>query len=361
MEKILVVEDEEDIRNNIKDLLEINGYEVISACNGKEGFDMVLNSNPDLIICDINMPIMNGLDLIRDLRKYPQFYTIPFLFLTANSSQDNIRTGMGLGADDYITKPYKGTDLMKSVALRFEKTRKIKEIFTVKLDELKKNISYSIPLELNEPLNAIMKFSKLLMGNISEFDYKDMEEIILHIHDSGARLMRLIENYSYYNSFLKGDIKSDNVISPNLILQSKVFEDTVQSVMENYTNKISFEYDLCGEVNITLAETYFKKIIFEIIDNAIKFSFDGKPVKIVSIVSGKSLIISIINYGRGMTREEIANIDSFTQFGRDSHEQQGMGLGLAIVKLILKYAGGKLHIESVIDEYTATRIYLPLT
>ncbi len=360
MEKILVVEDEEDIRRNIQDLLEINGYDVITASHGKEGFDLVLNSNPDLIICDINMPIMNGLDMIKDLQKFPQFYTIPFLFLTANSSQDYIRTGMGLGADDYITKPYKGNDLIKSVEVRFEKTRRIKELFTTKLDELKNNLSLSIPNELKEPLTAIMKFSKLLMGNLSEFDHKDMEGIIQHIHDSGARLMRLIENYSFYNNFLTGNVKKDDVISQNLISQNVVIKEVAETVMENYQNNVAFEYDLCGDVNINLSELYFKKVLFELIDNAVKFSYDGKPIKIVSITSGNSLILSILNQGRGMTKEEIISIDSFTQFNRDQHEQQGMGLGLAIVNQILKYADGKLRIESVIDDYTSIRIYLPL-
>lgn len=360
MYRILVIEDEEDIQANIQDLLEIHGYEVKTAGDGRAGIDMVLSTNPDLIICDINMPIMNGLDMIKELRQYPEFYTVPFLFLTANVGQDSVRLGMGLGADDYITKPYKSSDLIQAVEVRLEKSKKMKEIFLTKLDELKKNISFSIPHELRTPLNAIMGFSKLLMGNVSDFDSKEMESIICHIHDSGARLLRLIENYTYFNNLIQSNISFDNVAIPNTNNPAKTIIETANVVSKSYSNGNNIEFDLTDDKQILITEGYLHKVVFEVIDNAIKFSYENKAVRIISITNNGFYIISIKNFGRGMQREDIKNIDSFTQFERDNFEQQGLGLGLAITKKLLEIIGGKFQIESVPDDYTNVRLYIPL-
>jgi two-component system, sensor histidine kinase and response regulator len=360
MSKVLIIEDEEDIRANIQDLLEIHDYEVITAGNGKDGIELVLTTSPDLIICDINMPVMNGLDLIKELRQHPEFYTIPFLFLTANASEDSIRLGMSLGADDYITKPYKGAELIRSVEIRLEKSRNMKELLTTKLDELKKSISFSIPNELSAPLNAIMSFSNLLKGNVSEFKSEEMNGIIDHIHDSGARLLRLVDNYTYFNNLIGGSLTKEILNDSENYSSVDLIQKITDKVASNHYYKNTIILELTENKPVNLAEEYFIKVMYEVLDNAVKFSEPEKPVKIVSVSSGGFYIIKVINSGRGMSKEEITNIDSFMQFGRDSFEQQGLGLGLSIVTKILSVAGGKIQIESVPNDFTAVRIYLPL-
>lgn len=360
MERILIIEDEEDIQANIKDLLEIHDYEVITANDGKSGIEKVINYTPDLIICDINMPVMNGLDLIKELRQYPELYTIPFLFLTANASRESVRQGMGLGADDYITKPYKSAELVEAVRIRLEKSRKIKEIFLSKLNELKKNISFSIPHELRTPINAIMGFSKLLLGNVEDFEIKDMENIISHIHNSGARLLRLIENYSYFNNLSSGSITSFHVSNPPSLNPSEIIKTASKEVYENNPHNSKIDFELCDDLPIGISEAYFKKIVYEIIDNAIKFSYENKPIKLVSVVSSGFYILKTVNYGIGMNNDDIKNIDSFIQFDREKFEQQGMGLGLSIVKKLLELCGGKIQIESIPNDFTTVRVYIPL-
>ncbi|MFA5511529.1 MAG: response regulator [Candidatus Kapaibacterium sp.] len=360
MERILVIEDEVEIQANIQDLLEIHGYEVLTAGDGRAGINSVISSSPDLIICDINMPIMNGLDLIKELKQYPEFYTIPFLFLTANASQDSVRIGMGLGADDYITKPYKSSELVEAVEVRLEKSKKLKELFLTKIEELKKNISFSIPHELRTPLNAIMGFSKLLMGNVKDFDSSEMENIIGHIHDSGARLLRLIENYTYLNNFISNSITAENIKEPHTTEPSVVIKKAVLNAVKHYAKNLSPLFDLCNDKVLQINEEYFYKLVFEIADNACKFSDEDKQVKVVSIYSKDFFIVKIENYGRGMDKNEIKDVDAFMQFGREEYEQQGLGLGLAIVKKILGTIGGKLQIDSVLYDFTAVRIYIPL-
>lgn len=121
MEKILVIEDHTSVLDNIKLLLGKAGYEVLAAENGRQGVDIALNEKPDMIICDIMMPVMNGYNVLKELSSFEQTSSIPFIFLTAKAEIADLRLGMDLGADDYLTKPYKAGDLLKAIKTRLEK------------------------------------------------------------------------------------------------------------------------------------------------------------------------------------------------------------------------------------------------
>lgn len=118
MTKILVIEDESDIRDAVKDWLHFEGYEVIGAENGKQGLELIYSEHPDLVLCDISMPIMDGHEVLIELRSNPSYAQIPFVFLTAAADRESVQTGMNLGADDYLTKPFSHTDIVDAVKTR---------------------------------------------------------------------------------------------------------------------------------------------------------------------------------------------------------------------------------------------------
>jgi two-component system, sensor histidine kinase and response regulator len=123
MKNILVIEDDPFIRSNIFEVLELSGYKVYTSTNGEEGLSMALNLNPDLIICDIMMPRMDGYEVKIHLDNNPRTKSTPFIFLTANADMKELRHGMAAGADDYITKPFSISDLLQSIQLRFDKLK----------------------------------------------------------------------------------------------------------------------------------------------------------------------------------------------------------------------------------------------
>jgi CRP-like cAMP-binding protein/FixJ family two-component response regulator len=127
MKKILIIEDHEDIRENIAEILELSGYETYTAENGKVGVELAEQVLPDLIICDIMMPVLDGYGVLSILHKKSQTTDIPFIFLTAKADKADFRYGMNLGADDYITKPFESNELMKVVELRLTKAEKFKK------------------------------------------------------------------------------------------------------------------------------------------------------------------------------------------------------------------------------------------
>ena len=129
MKKILLIEDNENIRNNAAEILELTNYQVFTAENGKTGVELALRENPDLIICDIMMPVLDGYGVLHMLQKNPSTKNTPFIFLTAKTERTDFRKGMELGADDYITKPFSGTELLNAVESRLKKVDLLKEEF----------------------------------------------------------------------------------------------------------------------------------------------------------------------------------------------------------------------------------------
>lgn len=119
--KILVIEDSNEMRDNIAELLELSNYNVSQAANGKEGVKSAMSEPPDLIICDIMMPVMDGYEVLYLISQNPATSAIPFIFLTAKAEKVDFRKGMNLGADDYLTKPFDEMELLGAVERRLKK------------------------------------------------------------------------------------------------------------------------------------------------------------------------------------------------------------------------------------------------
>jgi CheY-like chemotaxis protein len=118
MKKILVIDDNLDIRENSIEILELSGYHVFGAADGQAGIDLAIREIPDIIICDIMMPLMDGYEVLQKLRNHRQTAQIPFVFLTARSEKTDIRTGMDLGADGYLVKPFEDFELLDVIEQR---------------------------------------------------------------------------------------------------------------------------------------------------------------------------------------------------------------------------------------------------
>lgn len=157
MKKILVIEDNDEVRENIGEILELSNYEIVTAANGKLGVEAALKEIPDLIICDIMMPVLDGYGVLHLLNQHTETYGIPFIFLTAKSEKSDLRKGMEMGADDYITKPFDGIELLKAVEIRLNKSDAIKKLFvsehaTGDVDSIIQNVknTNNIPLISDE-------------------------------------------------------------------------------------------------------------------------------------------------------------------------------------------------------------------
>ena len=122
MKKILLIEDNLEVRENTAEILSLADYEVVTAKNGKEGAELAQKILPDLVVCDIMMPELDGYGVLHILSKKPETARIPFIFLTAKAEKTDMRKGMALGADDYLTKPFDDTDLLNAIETRLRKS-----------------------------------------------------------------------------------------------------------------------------------------------------------------------------------------------------------------------------------------------
>lgn len=134
--KVLIIEDNNDIRENVVEILELAGYQVSEAKNGKAGVELAVKNLPDVILCDIMMPELDGYGVLYMLNKNPETATIPFIFLTAKAERIDLRKGMEMGADDYLTKPFDDMDLLNAIESRLKKKELQKNFYSKSLDRL---------------------------------------------------------------------------------------------------------------------------------------------------------------------------------------------------------------------------------
>jgi CRP-like cAMP-binding protein/CheY-like chemotaxis protein len=134
MKKILLIEDNKDVRENTAEILTLARYAVITAVNGKEGVELAQKEKPDLIICDIMMPVLDGHGVLHLLSKNEELAGIPFIFLTAKAERSDLRKGMEMGADDYLTKPFDDVELLSAIESRLKKNEILKKEFAKNIE-----------------------------------------------------------------------------------------------------------------------------------------------------------------------------------------------------------------------------------
>ena len=362
MTKILVIEDEESIRENILELLEAENFQGIGATNGKIGIKMAIDQIPDLILCDMMMPEVDGHGVLKALRSEPLTAIIPFIFLTAKADKSDIRTGMELGADDYITKPCTPQELLKAITIRLEKHKAISRKSQKTLDELRTNISMSFPHELRTPLNAILGFSELMLSEYKVFEEPDILEMLGQINTSGHRLYRLIQNFLLYaeleiaatNPELLKEMRNSEFSCIKSLITQKAQQ---QAKLVNRTDDLQLKLH---DSSVAIDSVKLAKIVEELLDNAFKFSLEGTPVLLSTLVKDQTFILSVKDRGRGMTADQIVQLEAYRQFDRKIYQQAGLGLGLAIVQRLVELHGGEFKIESLPQQETIVSISLPV-
>ncbi len=228
MKKILLIEDNDDIRNNTAEILELSNYKVIVAENGKTGVEKAMEHKPDLIICDIMMPVLDGYGVLHAVHKNEAIKNTPFIFLTAKTERSDFRKGMELGADDYITKPFNATELLNAVDSRLKKLDLLKKDFTPGIEGLEHLMEASFGKNVLQSLTEDRNINK----------YKKKQ----NIYSEGNHPNRL-----YY--VLKGKVKTyktnedgkelvTELFSPGdflgyiALLEGAVYRDTAEALEE---------------------------------------------------------------------------------------------------------------------------------
>lgn len=360
--KILVIEDSADLRDDLIEMLTLDGYQTHGAENGLVGVKKAQAVMPDLIVCDIMMPEMDGYDVLLSLRREPETAGIPFIFLTARTEHIDRRQGMVLGADDYLTKPFDVEELLTSIHAQLEKRAKANAAAKRRQDQLRESIVTALPHELRTPLNTIIGFSEMLQ---SEAQYLKPDQVASwagHVHTAAYRLYHLVENYLYYVR-LQVSVQQNTApeIHEKMDNLSGAIEQQALTLAQKYKrpNDMLISLDPCPPLSMDYKDGL--KMAEELIDNALKFSKAGQPVTVTGKREGDCYTLTVEDKGRGMTPDQVKHIGGFVQFERWLHEQQGMGLGLIVVKLLAEIYEADLQINGKADEGTLVSLRLKIT
>jgi two-component system, sensor histidine kinase and response regulator len=362
MNTILIIEDETQIRENIQEILQLSDFETLTAPNGKIGLEIAQVKIPDLIICDIMMPELDGYSVLSALRQNEATSNIPLIFVTAKAERSDFRRGMDFGADDYLTKPFTPEELLNAIAVRLEKQAVIERQSQAKLDELRMNIIHSLPHEINTPLNGIIGMSQLLIESSDLINESEEIEIVESIYTSANRLHRLAQRFLLYSNLELIARDQQKILQIQEKLDNCLSKIVISDICLTKVRAVDREKDLKLELTESLVQMPKEKlsiIIEELIDNALKFSFPNSEIQVLSKSDGNKFKLDVIDHGQGMTIAEIEKIGAFFQFNRKLYEQQGSGLGLAIVQHLVNLYQGKFTIHSTPGQGTIVSICLP--
>ncbi|GAB3905294.1 hypothetical protein GCM10028803_35950 [Larkinella knui] len=356
--KILLIEDETPIRDNVTTLLSLKGYEVSSAPNGREGISMAMLGKPDLILCDIMMPEMDGYQVLDAIRSNQSLATVPFIFLTAKTEDIDVRRGMISGADDYLTKPFTLDSLLLAIESRLQREALREADLQDRLDELRRTITSVSNHEYNTPLSGILGFVTLLMDHYNEFDQEDSLSMLAMIKACGLRLKRSLDNLRLIEELqrIQPATSSYAFYTTGIsMLDTDVLDQQIDKVNDRHDQEIHCLIDV-DSAHIQLSETSLRIVLDELIDNAHKFSDGSRPIQITGRPENDQYRLTILNFGQRFNPEDIPRIAPYVQFDRKSYEQQGSGLGLSIVKKLLELNNSTLAIESLPTGETSVTI-----
>ncbi len=360
-QKILVVDDEHDLRNVINDILLDSGYEPFLAENGSQGLLLAKSVLPDLILCDIQMPSMNGYELLNALKIDPELGKIPFVFMTGvNVGQYDLRKGMDLGADDYLTKPFSTEDLINAIETRLRKKMLWQKFFDSSMEKTHTGFILLLSNELQLLVMDILEHAQSLLAakNVSTDTARKTAQMITL---SGKRLSHLHENILFYamlQLWVKDQEKIESLRRETTPSYLTVLNSIIRENGRANRRKDSFTVT-CTDAALQMSPADFGKIVDELIDNACKFSGPGGEVIISSEQTPGKVCLTIRDQGRGMTNQEIDMIKSLFQNDEPSYPVQQSRLGLTIVKTIIELYSGTLTIESVENTGTTVKVSLP--
>lgn len=357
MKKILLIEDEKSLRNDVAEMLEFEGFDVTTAENGLIGIHKIGENIPDLILCDVMMPELDGFEVLTKVRGIKATELTPFIFVTAMAERENTRNGMNLGADDYIVKPFTRDELLNSVNTCLQKSKKVQEKGENALSDLKLRLIKNLPHELRTPLNGIMGFGQILANNAGNYSQNEIAEFGKNIYESGMNLYRLTQNYLLYAELELRNYPANT--NETMDVSGANCRILAEQIAAKY-NRIS-DLKIINSGGIAcIGHDEFKKVVEELLDNAFKFSKAQSLVTISCHADESGFHLSIEDQGIGMTLENVNEIGAFMQFNRQTQEQQGSGLGLIIARKIIELHGGNMELKSEPGKGTKVQIWLPV-
>ncbi|NLS76709.1 MAG: hybrid sensor histidine kinase/response regulator [Chloroflexi bacterium] len=362
--KILLVEDDLPMQEGIRDVLELGGYRVVTATNGSEGLAALARETPDLVISDIMMPRMDGLEFCRRVRQEPRWASLPFVFLTAKGQKTDVRAGMSLGADDYLGKPFEMQELLDVVETRLQRTATIKQEMAAQAARLREMILHTVSHELRTPLTFVKGYTELMEESGGDLTSEEFMRFLSSIKLGSDRLGQLVDDLILLISLETDDARLLFEYEKQRVDLSSVVLEAVaalkpKAAARNVMLLTQLERPSCQVVGHL---GYLLDATKRILDNGIKFSKpQGGRIVIRTEERAHQAYVRFADDGIGIPADQLGQIfQSFYQVGREQREQQGAGIGLPIASKIAELHGGRLEVQSSVGVGSVFSLALPV-
>jgi two-component system, sensor histidine kinase and response regulator len=357
---ILGIDDDPGVLTVIRDSLEAEGFRVILAEGGTQGIHAARTHLPDVVVCDVGMPQVDGHGVLAALRANSSTAAVPLIFLTAEATRAGQRRGMEAGADDYVTKPFTTRDLVLAVRTQIQKHESTRRRSEETLEDLRSSITLLLPHELLTPLSPIVGYADVLRSYSEHLKPADLVQMGEDLDRSAKRLERMVRNILFYakleilgrdRAAPAGSARTDSIVAP--------VKAGVEKAIARHSRPLDLRITV-EDLPAAIATEHLEIIAEELADNACKFSAPGTAIDVRAEPAGNRVRLSVIDHGRGMSREEIKKLGAYLQFQRKLFEQQGAGLGLIIVKSVAELAGGQFSLTSMPGGTTIAEVYIPM-
>lgn len=230
MKSILIIEDNNDIRESTAEILELSGYTVYQASNGKTGIELATQYKPDIILCDVMMPELDGYGVLYLLSKNPELLNIPFIFLTAKADRVDFRKGMEMGADDYLTKPFDDIELLNAIESRIKKKEKQEKFYSQSLQSLEKLVAGSGQgaTELKK-LIASRKIRQIKKKQVLYYEGDQPQGLYL-VLEGAIKTIKIAEDG---RELMTGLFRHEDYLGINAILLNEPYNDTAEAIEDS--------------------------------------------------------------------------------------------------------------------------------
>ena len=357
LKTVLLIDDDVRLRPVLVEGLEAHGYRVLSAADTAQGGELARTHLPDVIVCDIDMPGMDGKGYLKQLRQDPELADRQFILMTGDPAYANPRAGMELGADDFLLKPFSLGDLTRAVAARLKRAEISRHLENRVIEQLRSSLHATLPHEFFTPLAGVFGLTEMLEEELDDLGKDEIRPILHDILTSARRLHRTLRNYLHIIELDAPNRPPSPWLEAHQVAEA--FTAGANAAAERHKRKADIVLELTG-VRLRCGPAEFTALAEELVDNALNFSRKDSPVKVSFKPEGSRLHLTVTDEGRGMTPKQLQQLGLFQQHDRKKFEQQGLGLGLALARRIVHRLGGQLRIDSEPGRGTTVDVMLPL-
>jgi signal transduction histidine kinase len=355
---ILIIDDDAHLAAVMALGLETNGYTTLCAPDGNIGLEMAHAHMPDLIFCDVDMPGKDGRVLLRELRADPKLSDRQFVLMTGRAPMANQRTGMDLGADDFLLKPFDLGALIRCVEARMARAGLSRRIDDQGVEQMRKSLNSSLPHEFFTPLAGILGLTELLQKELDTATKDEIRDYLREIHDAGRRLHRRLSNYLLILGLEpKGTGRETVLLGADTV--AKMLSDGASASAVRHNRVADLGLDIVG-AGIRASPADLAALSEELVDNALTYSDKGSQVRVRARPDSGFLRLTVVDLGRGMTPKQQRQLDSGAGADPKTNENQSVGVGLTLVRKLVQVLDGEIRLESEVGKGTTIHITLPI-